>query len=115
MTTRDQLLAQQKERAIYPRINFELPEQMKTDLKAYANANKTTVAKVVKAMIALHLYGVLTPKVYKYILMLGQARASLRRATNDDQRTRAQVDLDKWQAKLDDFIARRDNVLNEAA
>jgi hypothetical protein len=44
-----------------------------------------------------------------------QARASLKKATTDDQRAKAQADVDKWQATLDGLIARRDNVLAEAA
>jgi hypothetical protein len=38
-----------------PRINIEMPDEMKADLVAYAKAHNTTISRVIRALITLHL------------------------------------------------------------
>lgn len=38
------------------RVNIEVTPQMREDLKSYARSNNVTVAKLLRAMIALHMY-----------------------------------------------------------
>lgn len=56
MTTLEQLLTKTPHIRTEPRVNIELPDEMKADLVAYAKAHNTAVSKVGRAMIALHLY-----------------------------------------------------------
>ncbi|MFM0046326.1 hypothetical protein [Paraburkholderia sediminicola] len=38
------------------RVNIEVAPLLREDLKAYARANNATIAKVLRAMLELHLY-----------------------------------------------------------
>ncbi|BDC37899.1 DUF2274 domain-containing protein [Paraburkholderia terrae] len=55
MTTLEQLLTPINRPRTDPRVNIELPEELKADLVAYAKAHNTTISRVIRALITLHL------------------------------------------------------------
>jgi len=83
----------------------------------WAHSRAVSIEKAEDGLDAKHRY--LAKPINKEIhiaqVRRSQARSSLKKAITDEARAKAQADIDKWQATLDELIARRDNVLDEAA